>query len=200
MLLPTEELIFAPSQESEERCREHDLRLEAVRLHHRTAGEQVVELVGATELDVSLDRHRVVRLHERVEELGDRDRLAGRDALREVVSLEKLRDGQRPGQPHDVCERELREPFAVEPHLGAVGVEDLHRLVDVCPGIRIDLLVREDRPFGGAPRGIADPGRVVADDEDADVPCILESPHPLKGDRPADVDVGRGDVDPELDA
>ena len=29
-------------------------------------------------------------------------------------------------------------------------------------------------------------------------PCVLERAHPLERDRPADVDVGRGDVDPEL--
>ena len=102
MLLPTDELIFAPSHESEERRRQHDLRLEPVGLHHRAAGEQVVELVGAAELDVGLDRDRVVRLHQRVEQLGDRDRLAGGEALREVVALEQLRDGQRAGQPDDV--------------------------------------------------------------------------------------------------
>ena len=60
----------------QERRRQHDLRLEAVVLHHLAAGEQVVELVGAAELDVGLDRDRVVRLHQRVEELRDRDRLA----------------------------------------------------------------------------------------------------------------------------
>jgi hypothetical protein len=30
------------------------------------------------------------------------------------------------------------------------------------------------------------------------VPCVLEGAHALEGDRPPDVDVGRGDVDAEL--
>ena len=59
----------------EDRRRQRDLRLEPVGLHHLAAGEQVVELVGAAELDVGLDRDRVVGLHQRVEQLGDRDRL-----------------------------------------------------------------------------------------------------------------------------
>ena len=51
-----------------------------------------------------------------------------------------------------------------------------------------------------AARRIADPGRVVADDEDADVPFVLEGAHALERDAASDVDVGRGDVDAELDA
>ena len=70
--------------------------------HHGASGEEVVELVGAADLDVGLDRDGVVRLHERVEELRQRDRLVRGEALREVVPLEQLRDGQRSRQPHDV--------------------------------------------------------------------------------------------------
>ena len=124
MLLPTDELIFAPSQREQERRRQHDLRLEAVVRHHLAAGEQVVELVGAAELDVGLDRDRVVGLHQRVEELGDRDRLLRLHPLLEVVALEDPRDGDRPREPDDVGVGQLREPLAVVPHLGALGVED----------------------------------------------------------------------------
>ncbi len=88
----------------EERRREHDLRLEAVGLHHLAPGEQVVELVGAAELDVGLHGDGVVRLHERVEELRDRDRLPARVAPGEVVALEHLRDGHHPRQPDHVRE------------------------------------------------------------------------------------------------
>ena len=72
------------------------------------AREQVVELVGAAELDVGLDRDRVVGLHQRVEELGDRDRPPRGEALREVVALEDLRDGRRARQAEDLGEVELR--------------------------------------------------------------------------------------------
>ncbi len=47
---------LAPVGAHEERRRERDLRLEPVGLHHVAAGEQVVELIGAAELDVRLDR------------------------------------------------------------------------------------------------------------------------------------------------
>src|SRR5581483_7570098 len=53
--------------------------------------------------------------------------------------------------------------------------------------------------LGGAARGIADARRVVADDEHPGVPLVLERAHALERDRAPDVDVRRGDVDPELD-
>ena len=81
MLFPTDELIFAPSQERRSGVVSTTCGLEAVRLHDGPPGEQVVELVGAAELDVRLDRDRVVGLHQRVEELRDRDRLARGEAL-----------------------------------------------------------------------------------------------------------------------
>src|SRR2546423_7888474 len=45
-------------------------------------------------------------------------------------------------------------------------------------------------------RRVADPRRVVADDQDAGVSLVLEGPHALERNRPADVDVRRGDIDP----
>ena len=45
---------------------------------------------------------------------------------------------------------------------------------------------------------VADPGRVVAHDQDPQVPLVLEGAHALERDRLADVDVARRRVDPEL--
>ena len=55
--------------------------------------EQVEELVGAAELDVALERDRVVGLEQRVEELVLVDGPLLVEALREVVALEHARDG-----------------------------------------------------------------------------------------------------------
>ena len=76
-------------------------------LHHLAAGEQVVELVGAAELDVGLDGDRVVGLHQRIEQLGDRDRLPRGHPLREVVALENPRDGHVRASRDDVRVGEL---------------------------------------------------------------------------------------------
>ena len=65
-----------PVRAVDERRRQRHLRLLAVGDLDVAAREQVVLLVGPSELDVGLDRDGVVGLHERVEELRDRDRLA----------------------------------------------------------------------------------------------------------------------------
>ena len=72
-------------------------------------------------------------------------------------------------------------------------------MLEVGLAVPVDLLVGEDPPFGRAPRGVADPGRVVADDQDADVAGALERRHSLQRNRVTHVDLRRGDVDAELD-
>ena len=63
------ELTLAAIGAEQQRRGEADLRLEAVGAHHLAAGEQVVQLVGTTQLDIGLDGDRVVRLHQRIEQL-----------------------------------------------------------------------------------------------------------------------------------
>ena len=55
----------------------HHLRLLAVVLLQRAAHQQVELLVGAAELDIGLQRHRVVALHQRIQEFMQRDGLVG---------------------------------------------------------------------------------------------------------------------------
>ncbi len=171
-----------------------------MRLHHLTTGQEVVELVGAPELDIGLDRHRVVALHERVQELAHRDRLSGRITLREVVTLEDARNRRYPRETDDIRVRQLGEPLAVVTNLGAVRIDDLERLLLVRPRVGVDLLIREERSFGATSGRVADACRVVADDENTDVPRVLERAHPLQGNAAAEMDVGRRHVDAELDA
>ena len=61
-------------------------------------------------------------------------------------------------------------------------------------------LAAQHRPGRGAPRRVADAGRPVADDEHRQVAGVLELAQLAEHDRVAQVDVGRGRVDPELDA
>ena len=64
----------------------------------------------------------------------------------------------------------------------------------------LDFLVAQHRSLRRAARGVADPGRVIADDQHTRVTLVLEGAHPLERDPAADVDVGRSDVDPQLHA
>jgi hypothetical protein len=172
---------------------------EAVGPHHLPAGEQVEELVVPAELDVGLDGDRVVGLHEWIEQLRDRDRLLRRIPLCEVISLQQPRDSGCPSQPQDLGEVQLREPLAVEPQLGTIRVDDRRRMLEITLRVRVDDLGCDDRPLGRPSRGIADPRRVVTDDQDAEVPLILERAHSLERDPVSERHVGRGDVDPQLD-
>ena len=173
----------------QQRCGQHDLRLETVGLHDLPSREQVVQLVGPAELHVRLDRDRVVRLHQRIEQLRDRDRLTSGVAAGEVVALEHLRDGHHPRELDDVGERQAGEPLAVPPYLRPLGDEDLEGLLEVRLRVPVDLVVREDRALARPPGRVADPRRVVADDEHAGVTLVLEGAHALQRDSPADVDV-----------
>ena len=175
-----------------------DLWLEAVVRHDVATGEQVVQLVGPADLDIGPDRDGVVRLHGRIEELGQRDRLARGEPLCEVVPLEQARDGQRARQPHRLGERQRREPLAVEAELGALRVEHAHDLLPEALGVRVQLVVREHGPLGRAAGGVADARGVVPDDEDDRVACVLPLPQPVEYDRETEMDVGRRRVDPEL--
>ena len=111
--------------------------------HHLAAGQEVEELVGAAELDVGLDR-RPSRRPASAGRGAPRPRSArcAVEPLGEVVALEQARDG-RSCAPAARCRRRssFAEPFAVEAHLGPLGVEDLHRLLEVALGVRVDLLV-----------------------------------------------------------
>ena len=86
----------------EQRERHHHLRREPVLRHHVAPGEQVEPLVCPADLDVRLDRDRVVRLHDRVQELRERDRDVGGEALGEVVALEETGDRHRACESHRI--------------------------------------------------------------------------------------------------
>src|SRR5581483_2836854 len=177
-----------------------ELRRLPVALEHVAAREQVVELVGAADLDVGVDRDRVVGLHRRVEEFGRRDRLLGGHPLREVVALEQARHGEDARQPDDLGERELREPLAVEAHLRPLPVEHAERLVREALRVRVELLVREHRALRRAAGRVADACRVVAHDQDDRVAGVLPRAQLVEHEREAEVDVRRGGIDAELDA
>jgi hypothetical protein len=124
------------------------------------------------------------------------------ESVLKVVPLEQARDGDRPRQADDFRKLELSQPLAVGTHFQPrrIGVDDLSRLVEVRLRVPIDLLLGQDRPLGRAPGRISDSRRVVADDEDALMAGALERGHPLERNRMPYVDIGRRDVDAELDA
>src|SRR5690606_18339936 len=76
----------------QKRHRHNDLRRLTIRLLQMTTNEQVELLVCAAKLDIGSQRYGVVALHERVQKLVDRNRLARLVALAKVVPLEHPRN------------------------------------------------------------------------------------------------------------
>ena len=129
--------------------------------------QQVELLVGAAELDVGVDRDRVVALQQRVEQLEHRDRLAARrSAWRSRRARAAARRWSCAASAEQVRHRHV-EPLAVAADLErGLGVEDLERL-----------LLEGARRWRRSPRrtstgrvrraaaGVADARGVVADDQ-----------------------------------
>ena len=118
----------------------------------------------------------------------------------EVVAFEDAGDGGRPREPQHLREVEFRQPLPVEADLRPLGVDDGRGVLEVPLRVGVDHLRVDHRALGLPARGIADARRVVADDEDAEMPLVLEGAHPLQRNPVAEGDVRRGDVDAELDA
>ncbi len=161
-------------QPFEQRQRQDALRLLTVVALQLAADEQVEFLVGAAQLDVGLERDRVVALRERIEEFVDRDRLPFLVALGEVVALEHPRHRVFRGEPDHAVGAERREPLRVERDLGLLPIEDEEHLVGVGLGVGLDLLARKRRARHVAPGGIADHPGEVADQEDDVVAEVLQ--------------------------
>ena len=71
--------------------------------------------------------------------------------------------------------------------------------VEVIAGVGLDLVLGQLGPGLVAAGGVADQGRVVADDDDGRVAQVLKLPELAQGNRVAEVDVDAGRVDAVLD-
>lgn len=164
--------------------------------------EEIELLVGAADLHVGTHGDGVVALGQRVEHLEHADGPALGPALGEIVPLENARHGGRGGDLEQLLGGEAGQPLAVKPdvELGRIVVEDEKRLLLVGLGVGVDDAGIEPRTRLAAPGGIADARRVVADDEHSHMTGVLELPQLVEDDRVAEVDVGGGGVDAELDA
>ncbi|MCY1538707.1 hypothetical protein D9M68_742600 [compost metagenome] len=184
----------------EQRHRQDALRLLAVFDLQVPAHQQVELLVGAAQLQIALERHRVVALHQRVQELVHADRRAGLETVVEVVALHHARHGVL-GRQLDHAHRAQRQaPFAVVADLGARRVQHQAGLLVVGLGVGLDLLGGEWRTCVVAARGVADQAGEVTNEKDHLMPQVLQLAHLVEHHRVADVNVGRRRVQPQLDA
>ena len=130
----------------------------------------------------------------------DRDRRAVLHALGEIVALEQAGHGVLRRQPDHVRKPQRCEPFAVEPDLGLFGIEDLENLLAVGLGIALDLFAGKRRPGDVTSGRVADAAGAIPNDEEHGVAEILEVLHLADQNRVAEMEVGRGGIEPDFDA
>ena len=130
----------------------------------------------------------------------DRDRLIALVALREVVALEHARDRVTPGDFDETRGVHAAEPARIEIDARLVAIQDLEDLLLVGLRVRLDLVARERRPRRVATGRIADHSGEIADQERDFVTEGLELPHLVDEHRVAEMQIGRGRIEPRLDA
>lgn len=127
------------------------------------------------------------------------DRRLGLVALGKVVALEDAGDGELGAHLQQAGQIHRQDPVAVVHDGGLLGIQDLHGLAHVGLGVSLDLLLRKLRAGGVLARRVADQRGAVADDEGDVVAQVLELTHLAQGHGMAQVQVGAGGIDAELD-
>ena len=175
-----------------------DLRGLPLRLLKVPCQQQVEALVGAPELHVCLNLHRVLGLGQRIKKLMNADGLARLVALLEVVPLKHLRHSLLGRELNDITEGHLVEPRGVVPDLRLLGIEHAGGLVVVRLSVLARLFKGKLRARLGAAGRVADHARKVTHDENGPVPKVLELPQLPQHNGVAEVQVGAARVAAQL--
>ena len=164
-----------------------------------TSDQQVERLVGAAQLHVGAQRHRIIGLGDRVQELVKTDRALGSVARGEVFALEHPGDREARRFADDVFEGQGREPRRVEFDARPRHVDDLAELRAVGVRVRANLVAGERLARLRPPRGVTDHAGEIADDHDHLMAQLLEIAQFGQHDGVPQVQVGRRRVEAQLD-
>jgi len=107
------------------------------------AHEQVEFLVGTAQLQISLQGHRVIALHEWVQELVHADRRVGMEAIVKVVALHHARHGVLGCELNHAHGAQWNTPLTVVANFGFGGVQHQRGLLVIRLGVHLDLLRSE---------------------------------------------------------
>src|SRR5437867_2476007 len=157
-------------------------------------------LVGTAQLDVRLQRHRVIPLDQRVQELVDADRLLIVITLVEIVALEHPGHAVVRAKMDELLGRESVHPAAVEVDEGPLGVQDFEDLPLVRLGVLPHLFLRQRLA------GLRDTGRVpnhageIADEEDHLMAHMLKVFELVEEEGVPEMEIRRGGIESGLDA
>jgi hypothetical protein len=128
---------------------------------------------------------------------GDGDALF--EALAEIITLEQASDGVFRAEVNHIFEGEPREPFAVEPNLRLLWIENLEDLLFVSGSVAIDLITRHRGARNIAAGRIADDSCHVPDHEDDRMAEVLEVLHLSEKDNMAEMKVWRSRIKSRFD-
>ena len=157
--------------------------------------QQIEFLVGATELDVGLQRDRVVTLHERIEEFVDRDGLPALVTLVEIIALEHARDGVFGGQLDHGGSIHCAKPFRVEAQFGLLAIEHFVYLRRVGFRVREHVVARKRLARDVLATRVADHAGEIADQKNHLMAEILKLAHLVEQHRVTQVQVRRSRVE-----
>ena len=175
------------------------MRLLAVLLLQFAPNEQIEFLVRPPELKVRLQRHRVIALHQRIEQLVHRDGDAAPVASREIFPLQHARQGVTRCQLDHAARAQGIRPFRVVANLGTLRIKHQTSLAIVGCRIGFDLFACERRSRGVAPRRVTDGRREITDQKYDRVPQILELAHLVQDHRMPEMQIGCGRIQTQLD-
>ena len=167
----------------------------------KIASDEVVEkLIVSAEFHIGVDGDRVVTLENGILKFGQADGDALFVAFREVVSFEHTGDIDLAVEAKEIEAGEFGEPFAVAADFGFLGIEDFEDLVGVGFGVLLDGFGIEGWAGFRAPRGIADAGGIISDDDDGEMASVLELADFGEDESVAKVEIGGGGVETKFDA
>ena len=121
-------------------------------------------------------------------------------ALRKIVPLEYPGYGVLRAEFDPIVAREFAQPAAVEVHDGLFGVEDLEHLFLVRFRVGGDFFGRHGRARRVLARGVADEPGEIADEKNHRMAQDLKMFELLNKNGVTEVKVGRGRIEPRLDA
>ena len=161
--------------------------------------KQIEFLVRPTQLQIGLQCHRIVPLHQRIQQLVNGNRITVPEPLGKIIAL------------HDPCQRVLRSqldhsscaetvaPLGVITDFRLFRIENETGLRKIGHGIFLDLFAGQRWPRDIPAAWITDHGSEIADQENNDMSQILQLTHFVQHNRMAQMEIRCRRVQSQLD-
>jgi hypothetical protein len=166
----------------------------------RVLPEQDIELlVGSPNLDIRVQDDRVIPLHQRVEELVDKNGRVLFVSLSKIITFEHTGDRVTGRKLDHILEIHLVKPLAVKADGRLLFIEYFKDLSLVGLGVLHDVFCRQLFPGRGLAGRVADHAGEITYDYDDVVTEVLERLHFPQNDGMTEMNVRRGGIEAELD-